>query len=402
MGMDLSYKERLPAFSCEILEAEFLLYNHIMKILIATGLFPPEVGGPATYAKLLLEELPKKGIEVSVLPFSEVRRLPKIVRHFVYFFKALRLARKADVVLALDPVSVGLPAIFAAKIAGKRFFVKVVGDYAWEQLQNLESRILNLEKKFISLEEFQGGKYGFITEVRRKIERYVAKNAERVIVPSKYLKGIVEVWGVSSEKIKVIYNAFDVPTFSESRESVREKLNIQGRMFLSAGRMVPWKGFDTLINLMPEIVREIPDARLYIAGDGPQENYLRQIVKDKDLQDSVVFLGRLNQIGLFKYIRASDIFILNTGYEGFSHQLLEVASLGTSVITTNIGGNPELVEDGVSGILVEYNDKAQIKFALTNLVKDNEKRLKLAETAKNKVLNFNTQKMIEELINTII
>ncbi len=373
-----------------------------MKILIATGLFPPEVGGPATYAKLLLEELPKRGIQVSVLPFSEVRKLPKILRHLVYFFKVLVRVRGADLILALDPVSVGMPAIFAAKIAGKRFIVKVVGDYAWEmESQSVKRKAQNGGKGLLTLEEFQKGKYDYVTELRRKIERYVAKKAEKVIVPSKYLKGIIEMWGVRAEKIGVIYNAFDAPTFTESRESVREKLNIEGPMILSAGRMVPWKGFDTLINLWPEIVNEIQNARLYIAGDGPQENILRKIVKDKDLQDNIVFLGRLNQIGLFKYIRASDIFVLNTGYEGFSHQLLEVASLGTPIITTNIGGNPELVEDSKTGLLVKYNDKEEIKSAILKLWANSEMRMKISDEARKKVLGFNTKKMIEEVVQVL-
>lgn len=256
----------------------------------------------------------------------------------------------------------------------------------------------NDNAKFLNLEEFQKGRYGLVTEIRRKVERYVAKSAEKVIVPSRYLKEIVEMWGVPAEKITVIYNAFNAPEFSESKESIRENLNLGGTIFLTAGRMVPWKGFSTLIELMPEIVKSIPDARLYIAGDGPYETVLRNIVKRKDLQDYVVFLGRLSQRGLFKYVRASDIFVLNTGYEGFSHQLLEVASLGTPIITTNIGGNPELIENDKTGLLVGYNNKEQIKSAIQRLSFDLGMRLKISVEARKKVLDFNTQKMIEVLI----
>src|SRR3989338_10337762 len=79
------------------------------RILIATGVSPPESGGPATYAKLLEERLPSLGFTVSVLPFRAVRHLPKIIRHAAYFWKCLRMARSADMVYALDTVSVGLP-----------------------------------------------------------------------------------------------------------------------------------------------------------------------------------------------------------------------------------------------------------------------------------------------------
>src|SRR3989344_1930156 len=104
-----------------------------MKLVIATPLYPPEIGGPATYAEILMRELPKRGVEVELVKFSDVRHLPKIIRHYFYYRRVLEAARGADAVFALDPVSTGLPAMRAAKKAGKPFAVKIVGDYAWEQ-----------------------------------------------------------------------------------------------------------------------------------------------------------------------------------------------------------------------------------------------------------------------------
>ena len=83
----------------------------IMKILVATGLYAPEIGGPATHIDVLEREFPKQGIDVLVHPFGKVRSYPKIVRHIVYFFGLLRRMRNVSVVYALDPVSVGLPAM---------------------------------------------------------------------------------------------------------------------------------------------------------------------------------------------------------------------------------------------------------------------------------------------------
>src|SRR3989344_3373366 len=106
-----------------------------MRLVIATPLYPPEVGGPATYVQELETGLPSRSIDVTVVKFSDVRRwyLPKLVRHYVYYRRVLQEAKNADLVLALDPVSVGLPAMKAARKAGKPFVVKIVGDYAWEQ-----------------------------------------------------------------------------------------------------------------------------------------------------------------------------------------------------------------------------------------------------------------------------
>ena len=151
-----------------------------MRIVIATPLYPPEIGGPATYAKLLLEGLPKKGIEVDLVKFSDVRHLPKIIRHFVYYRRVLKAARSADVVLALDPVSVGLPAMKAAKKAGKPFVVKIVGDYAWEQGRQRFGVTQNLDE-FVRTTTVP-----FRVSVLRRIQTRGAPCATRVIPPLRY------------------------------------------------------------------------------------------------------------------------------------------------------------------------------------------------------------------------
>ena len=103
-----------------------------MKILIATGLYPPDIGGPATYTALLEKELPQHGIEVTVAPFSSVRHLPKGIRHVAYFLTLMRMSRNVSFIYALDPVSVGVPALFASILRFKPFILSVRGDYAWE------------------------------------------------------------------------------------------------------------------------------------------------------------------------------------------------------------------------------------------------------------------------------
>src|SRR3989338_1609875 len=269
-------------------------------ILICAGIYPPDIGGPATYSKLLFEELPKRGVGADVLSFGQVRRLPKIIRHIIYFFKALKMGKKADVIYAQDPVSVGLPAMLAAKILRKKFILKVVGDYAWEQFQNKISKIKSKKFEFITPENFQDKKFDFKTELRRKIQKYVAKNAYKIIVPSNYLKNIVLKWGIGEDKIKVIYNAFEAPALLagsvalvESKEELRKKLNLLGTVLISAGRLVPLKGFDKLIEIMPEIIKEISDAKLYIIGSGPELEVFDLKVKSLKLQDNVILTNQL-------------------------------------------------------------------------------------------------------------
>ena len=370
-------------------------------ILICTGIYPPDGGGPATYSKLLFEELPKRGVGADVLSFGQVRRLPKIIRHIIYFFKALKIGKKADVIFAQDPVSVGLPAVLAAKILRKKFILKVVGDYAWEQFQARG-------EKFITPENFQDKKFDFKTETRRKIQKYVAKNAYKIIVPSSYLKNIVLKWGIDEEKIKVIYNAFEAPALSagrpvlkETKEELRKKLNLSGTVLISAGRLVPWKGFDKLIEIMPEIIKEIPDAKLYIIGSGPEEENLKSKISNLKIKENVFLIGQVFHDKALEYLKAGDIFILNTGYEGFSHFLLEAMAMEILIITTNVGGNPELIENGKNGILAEYNNEEELRKKIIELAKNETLKKELIEKAKRRVAEFGGGKMLEETIKIL-
>ncbi|MBU2219306.1 hypothetical protein KKG15_02345, partial [Patescibacteria group bacterium] len=82
-----------------------------MRILIATGIYPPDIGGPATYAKNLADEFLRRGCGVKVITYSIEKKLPLGIRHFVYFLKTIFNFRKTSVIIALDTFSVGLPSV---------------------------------------------------------------------------------------------------------------------------------------------------------------------------------------------------------------------------------------------------------------------------------------------------
>jgi len=364
------------------------------KILIATGIYPPDIGGPATYSKILYDKLPNKGFGVEVLSFGGVRYLPKVLRHVVYFFQVLIEGINSDIIFAQDPVSVGFPAVLASKVLGKKFILKIVGDYAWEQYSGKGGAK--------GIEEFQKGGFDPITELRRKIQKYTARNAEVILVPSKYLKKIVsDGWGVDEYKIRVVYNALEETEVSISKEEAIKELHLSGEVLVSAGRLVPWKGLDVLIEVVALLSKEKPGLNLVIIGDGPEKDTLEKKARNIGVSDRVLFTGALPKEKLMKYLVGGDLFVLNTGYEGFSHQLLEVMSVGMPVITTKIGGNPELVEDGKNGILVEYNNKEDLSKAIKTLFDDKNMTQKLADKARQKVKEFNQDKMISGLVREL-
>ena len=366
-------------------------------ILIATGLYSPDIGGPATYSKILNDELPKRGLSVKILSFGEVRHLPKLVRHLFYAWRVFRLIPKSQVIYAQDPVSVGLPVMVACFLRRRSYFLKVVGDYAWEQ-GSQRFGVTDL------LDDFSvRNNYAWLVKILKRIQLLVARRAKKIIVPSEYLKKIVGNWGVDQNKIQVIYNAFEPKDISLTKEEARRDLGLsssEDKILISSGRLVPWKGFATLIEILPEILIDFPGTKLLIAGSGPEKNNLETKIKAKNLSESVKMLGQLERDVLFKYLRASDLFVLNTAYEGFSHQLLEVMSLGTIALVTNIGGNPELVKN--ENQLFEYDDKKKIIEAIKSIFDmSSEKKEEIATAQKYVSTEFTKSKMLDNLISTL-
>jgi glycosyltransferase involved in cell wall biosynthesis len=320
-----------------------------MKLLIATGLYPPESGGPATYTKLLEEHLPKEGVDVRVLAFSEVRKLPKLIRHGVFFLKCFAAAGAADVVYAQDTVSVGLPSFLAARLRGKKFLLRVPGDYAWEQARQRFSVTDELDT-------FQARTYGWRVAVLRIAQTWVVNGALAIVVPSEYMKKIVEGWG--GKRVQVIYSAVELVV----PESVEKPKNF---FVVSAGRRVPWKGFEAI-----------------------------ERVVARELSWSFFLAENLPRARALGYIQAADVFVLNSTYEGLSHVLVETMTLGTPIIATNVGGNPELIRDEVDGLLIPPKDDEALYTALTRVAQDAPGARARADSAKERAKKFSIEHSI--------
>lgn len=357
-----------------------------MRVLVATPLYPPELGGPATYASLLETELPKEDIEVEVVPFSRVREYPKVVRHLLYARKVFSAAKEADLVLALDPVSVGLPALVAAKLARKPFVVKVVGDYAWEQgTQRFGIRV--------PLDEFVHERAEHpIVLLLRSVQSVVARMADAVVVPSKYLARIVRTWKVPEDRIAVIYNAVEVSASGTVPDAVYA---LPRPIIATAGRLVPWKGMGTVIDAVNELRKETPDLGLVVIGTGPEEESLARYASVR-LTDGYVFTGALSHEDALKTIEHADIFVLDSTYEGLSHLLIEALSLGKPVVASRVGGNRELIEDGVNGLLVPPKDPLALAEALRKLLKNSELAARLSAEAQMAKEQFSTRALVSD------
>lgn len=352
----------------------------LVDVLLATGIFAPDIGGPATHSALLLAELPRRRWGVRLVTYGPAgvsRRIPKGLRHLAYLLLCLRRALHADLILAQDTVSSGLPALLAARILGRPLVVRVPGDYAWEQA---------VQRFGVTdtIDAFQSRRYDIRTEMLRAVQRWVVRTADAVITPSEYFRGLVARWIGRTDGVHVVYGSSQL---REPKPAASGDDN--GVLIVTAGRLVPWKGVATLV----ELVAQHPDWRLVVAGDGPQAAELR--ARARQLGAPVEFTGALSQDALSDRLRGATVFVLNTTFESFPHQILEAMHVGVPVVASRIGGIPELIDDGKEGILVQPNDKDQMAAAITRLVRDRDVRQAIIVNARAKAKQFSIDRMVE-------
>ncbi len=364
-----------------------------MKVLIATGLYFPDIGGPATYTKFLERHLPSRGVPITVVAFTGVRKYPKIIRHLVYTLQLIRQGRNADILYALDTVSVGVPVLIASFVLRKKMYLRVPGDYAWEQGQQrfgiTETLDVYLTKKDKPLP----------VRMLAWLQYHVAMHASKIIVPSEYMKGVVSTWGIQPKKITRVYSAFNPIVIDTTKDDLRLQFGYTGFVVLTAARLVPWKGISALIDATRTLKKSGVDIMLEIVGDGVLEIELRDYVKKQNIEDCVHLRGRLVKEELIQRVKAADVFALNTSYEGLSHQLLEVMDIGTPIMTTPVGGNVELIQDQKEGVLVPFNDVDAIVSALTSLKNDRQLAEGLVANAREKAKLFREESIIPEIVN---
>jgi len=313
----------------------------------------------------------------------------------------LRASRDADLIYALDPWSVGVPSLLVAALFRKTFVVKIVGDYAWEQ----GVQRFGVRQQLDTFSKRPGSDYHPFVSLLKFSERLVARRAKRVVVPSEYLKTIISNWGVSKKRITVIHNGIRDFDVRGRKQVLRGMVKARGEILISAGRLVPWKGFAALIAVMPVLLKRFPEAKLLIAGDGPDMNKLEHAARRLGISGHVVFLGSLSQDVLMSYIKMADVFVLNSSYEGFSHVLLEVMAVGTPIVTTNVGGNPEIISDQKHGILIRRNSPKELSEAISRTLSDRGLRERIARAAKRRVKDFSEEHVIREtaeFLNSIV
>lgn len=382
------------------------------RVLIATGIYPPDFRGPATMLEALPEALRRENFQVKVITYSDVKSAYEekgevyrilrggspVTRHLKYFCLMFFLSFGADVIYCTDTYSVGYFAYLIKKLTGKKYLVRFAGDSAWETAVRL-----GLTGDYIV--DFQKKIYNHQVEKLKSRRKKIMVNADKVISVSKFLAAVAGQIGVAGERIKLIYNSIDFinDDYDENKiRRIRGQFAPGAKIIISTGQLNPWKGFDGVIRSLPEIVKNSGEnVQLLILGDGQEMNNLKKLAAELGVGERVRLPGKIDHGVIKNYFKAADLFILNSNYEGLSHTLLEVMKAGTPIIASKIEANQEVIESGRQGILVNYNDVREIGRAAVKILKDENLAENFTSEAKKKLKMFNWENNIKLTVETI-
>jgi glycosyltransferase involved in cell wall biosynthesis len=320
----------------------------------------------------LADELRKHGVEVKVIPES-IHSFLRIVRQGEAFlkggdFKILHSHRYKENLLAAllswrcrVPVVVrtqhGRPEPFEGKARIKHGAV--------QQIDRLTARRST----------------DCIIAVTRDLREYILKYAD-------------------PGKVTYIHNGIDIEEVCSALSSreAKESLGIPAGSLVigTAGRLEPVKRLDLFLATSSLLAKEHPSARFVIAGDGSEETRLRALSSSSGLGEKVLFLGHRDNI--YDVLRSLDLFLMTSDHEGLPTALLEAMYLGVPVVARRVGGIPEVVEDGVQGLLIPSDDPAVMSEGCLKLLRDAGLRAQLADAGKRRIIeHFTSERAAAEV-----
>lgn len=371
------------------------------KILLVTDIFPPQIGGPATFIDRMARVLAAKGYRVTVVCSSDQAGEPSDrERPFKVRRVALTpaLAYKVKMRLALFLEMLRHQQIFVngletyvrqiSRILGRSYILKVVGDPVWETARNQGATLLNIDDFQHSVPEQNQWRH----LVNRR--NLYLQTARLIVTPSNYLKTMVINWGIPAGKVVTVSNGIGDEYLGASTPAPREGSPFSA---LFVGRLTNWKGVETILLAS----RELPDMQVQILGDGPEYPLLADLARQLGLEARVRFQGRVSPVAVRDEMARTHVLVLDSLYEGLSHTLLEAMARGVPCIAANCGGNPELVASGVNGLVIPPQDVASLVKALQMLRDDEPLRYRLAAAAQQSSRRFPLSVSIDNIVNLL-
>lgn len=359
--------------------------------------FHPFVGGLEKKTLNLASALLKKGVHVEIITsrFSKkwparevikgvpVCRLPspriKIVGALIYLlslcFHIFKVRSQIEIIQAFQVGYSSAMAVFMGKILSK-------------------PTILNLSSS---------GKGGDVK--RHKITPwgivflFFCRSASRIVVLNQEMQRELKTISYDTDSMVPITNGVDLNAFMNitDRKALRKKLGLDDeKIILYTGRLSREKGLDFLIHAYKKLPQTVP-AKLFILGDGPEMPKLQKLIKHYHLGSQIKILSPVEEVQHF--LRISDIFVMPSQFEGISNSILEAMACGLPVIANRVAGNTELIEDGITGLLIKLSDEDDLVRAFSYLLANPGKASELGQRAQEMVQkNYDLKKMVDKYI----
>jgi len=367
-----------------------------VKVLIVSGIWPPDVGGPASHAPDVADFLTARGHEVVVVttadsppvqrayPVLAVPRRHRVgVRHYRGAALVHHRARHADVVYTTGMF--GRSAL-GSSLARTPYVVKLTADPAFER-----SRRRGLVEG--DVDQFQTRRGGPAVALLRLARDVELRHAAHVFTPSAYLRGLALAWGVSPDRVSVLPNPVPPLPDLPDREELRRGFGLNGATLAFAGRLTAQKALGRAL----AAVAAAEDVRLVVAGDGPDREPLERHARTLGIEDRVTFIGAQPRRRVIELFSAADATILSSSWENFPHTVVEALAVGTPVLAMESGGVGEIVLDGVNGLLVPAGDTAQLASAVRRYFADDALRKQLRAAAAPSVAAYAPERVFGEL-----
>ncbi|HVA31187.1 MAG TPA: glycosyltransferase family 4 protein [Gaiellaceae bacterium] len=358
-----------------------------MNVLVVTGIWPPDVGGPASHAPEVVDYLIGRGHGVEVVTTAAAppapagypvhwvsRAIPKGLIHVRAAALVRQRARRADVVYTTGMFGRS----FAGSTAAARpYVVKLTADPAFERARRrgiVEGDV----------DAFQRSAHGLRATALRLARDVELRRAAHVFCPSAYLRGLVLSWGIPAERVSVLPNPFPALPDLPPRDELRATFDLNGRTLAFAGRLSAQKSLDVALAALADV----EGVTLAIAGDGDRRLALERCAAELGVADRVRFLGAQPRDRVLELFRAADAALLSSSWENFPHTVVEALAVGTPVLATRVGGVGEIVRDGENGLLVPAGDRDALAESIRRFFTDDALRERLRAGASGSVRGF--------------
>lgn len=376
-----------------------------MRQLFVTQDFPPDVGGIQTYASELAPRLAAQCDRfVLVAPArpgdAEIDR--------ALDFQVHRLRIRPDLlVLRAIPHILHLTSREQFDVAVHVQWQTAVASLLARQLTGSPTQVaVTLHGKDTVFNPFEVSPLASVYNVFR---RKTLASVDRVLPVSRFLAGRARQLGASDSQITVVPNGTNPDLFyPDSKPKLDADLNAESRsLVLTAGRLVPKKGVDTALHAIDRVREDVSDVLLLIAGDGPERPRLDRLVRTLGLENHVQFLGSLSQEELRSYYSLADVFLMAGrevpgDIEGFGLVYLEANACGTPTVGARVGGVPDAIRDGETGLLVPPDDPAATADALVQLLTNPERARHLGEQGRKWVeMDANWDRVADQLFSVL-